>query len=562
MNGNKTKDSGKGSNKLTPQRQMLVDMILENLENGAGLWKKGWRPMGAPQNAVTGKKYRGVNSLFLNYISMQRGYSDNRWLTFNQMKAREWSFKTDEEGNSLGKKAGVSVEFYELFDRETKKKFDRSVLDGMSFDERAEYMDENVYPVRKYYTVFNGDLIEGIPEREKALVDESGRTERTEKFLEFWSENESRIVYGGGKAFYSLQNDEIHLPSRDDFYSMQEFYSTALHELGHSTGHEKRLNRDMSGEFGSESYAMEELRAEIASMFMEQDFEISVNEEEVRNNSAYIENWKSAIKDNPNVLFTAVADAEKISKYVSKKEFEMRKEVEPYSVMQEEDEYGSKVYRIYMAAENGQTQIVPLGAHSDRELVMKEFEEMQRLPQWADKRFKEVGIKELELTSKSRAEKKASMSMEPVEEETSKVYMLPSVAAGFVAESRAEGAPETQMRGKESLTRMDDREVVEQAERARDGETFTRLYNGEALKKTREMNEYALMLRIGLYADGTDQLLRVFKSSGQYDPKQSSDYYANMAKEADDLIKQKRAQLVVAGINDGSKTKFGLNAKS
>lgn len=563
MSENKMAERGKQNIKLTPQRQMLVDMILQNLESGTGLWKKGWHPMGVPENAVTGKKYRGVNNLFLEYISMQRGYSDNRWLTFNQMKAREWSFKTDEEGNSLGKKAGVSVEFYELWDKETKKKFDRSVLDGMDYAERTEYMDENVYPIRKYYTVFNGDLIEGIPEREKTLTDESGKTERTEKFLEFWSENESKIVYGGEQAFYSLQNDEIHLPSRDDFYSMQQFYSTALHELGHSTGHEKRLNRDLSGKFGSESYALEELRAVIASMFMEQDFGIFVDAEEVRNNSAYIENWKNAIKDNPNVLFTAITDAEKIAKYVSKKESEMNREVEPYAVMQEEDEYGEKVYRVYMAAEHGQTQLVALGGHSDRNLVMKEFEEMHRLPLWADKRFKEVSMDELKAESIRRAAKRETEKIESlasIEEEPSKVYMPPSKVAEIAAEE-SEKTPSI-FAGKESLSRMDDREVVERAEKSRNGEIFKRLYRGESVKQTKEMNEYALMLRIGLYADGEEQTLRVFQSSGQYNASRPSGYYENMAREVNHLISQKRAQLVVAGINDGSKTKFGLNAKS
>ena len=121
--------------KLSPQRKQLADMLVANLDSG-GLWKQGWRTRGAPENAVTGKKYRGVNNLYLFLVAMERGYSDNRWLTFNQMKARDWSFKTDAEGKSLGKNAGVSVEFFDLWDRDTHEKFDRSVLDGMSADER------------------------------------------------------------------------------------------------------------------------------------------------------------------------------------------------------------------------------------------------------------------------------------------------------------------------------------------------------------------------------------------------------------------------------------------
>ena len=475
MSWNKEQNRGNVYDKLTPQRKMLVDMILQNFESGAGLWKQGWRSGGTPENAVTGKKYRGVNNMFLNYVSMLRGYKDNRWLTFNQMKEREWSFKTDGEGKSLGKNAGVSVEFFELRDRETKKKFNRSVLEGMSLDEREEYMDKNVYPIRKYYTVFNGDLIDGIPEKEKTVLDESAKSERTDKFLDFWSESEAKIIYGGGQAFYSPKWDEIHLPSREDFYSLQEFYSTALHEIGHSTGHEKRLNRNLNTDKKSAEYAIEELRAEIASMFMEQDFEIFINEKEVRNNSAYIENWRNAIKDNPNVLFTAIADAERISKYVSRKETEMNKTEDP-----------------------------------------------------------------------------------------SKVYMLPSVAAALVSgkgnTTEAE-VSEMPMRGKESLTRMEDIEVVERAEQSKDGEIFMRLYNGETVKRTKELDEYALMLRLGLYAEDTKQMLRIFQTSGQYHASRPSGYYENMAKETKALIEEKRNKHFMAGLKVGQKTHAGMKAK-
>ncbi len=116
-----------------------------------------------------------------------------------------------------------------------------------------------------------------------------------------WSENESKIVYGGSQAYYSKASDEIHLPIRGDFYDLQEFYATALHEIGHSTGHTKRLSRDLSGKFGSPEYAMEELRAEIASVFLEQDFGVEVDESAVRNNSAYIQHWKTVIQKDPNL---------------------------------------------------------------------------------------------------------------------------------------------------------------------------------------------------------------------------------------------------------------------
>ena len=89
--------------KLTPQRKALVDMVLKNLENGKGLWEQGWADMGVPVSAATGKRYRGINNLFLSLIAMERGYTDNRWATYHQIEERGWGFKKDEEGKSRGK---------------------------------------------------------------------------------------------------------------------------------------------------------------------------------------------------------------------------------------------------------------------------------------------------------------------------------------------------------------------------------------------------------------------------------------------------------------------------
>lgn len=175
--------------KLTPQRKLLVDAVIRNLESGAGVWRQGWQNTGAPISAITGKRYRGVNNIFLTLAAMECSYGDNRWATFNQMQDKGWSFKTNEEGKSLDKGAGVAIEFFELRDRETKKPFDRSVLDGMDAAEREEYMKENVYPLRKYYRVFNGDVIEGIPARELHIASPDEKIERIEQLFNYWNEN-------------------------------------------------------------------------------------------------------------------------------------------------------------------------------------------------------------------------------------------------------------------------------------------------------------------------------------------------------------------------------------
>ena len=264
---------------------------MANLENGTGLWKQGWMS-NAPESAVTKKKYRGSNNMLLMLVAMMRGYDDNRWVTYKQMEENGWSFKTDENGKSLGKGAGVNVEFYSLRDRETKKPFDRSVLDGMTKEEQDTYMKDNVYPLRRTYRVFNGSIIDGIPEKTSLNIDPLTRVERADNFLKNWSENEAKIIHGGNDAYYSINADEIHLPKVSNFLSMQEYYSTALHEVGHSTGHKDRLNRDIANKFGTPEYATEELRAEIASMFLGQEFGVTADENSVRNNSAYINTWK------------------------------------------------------------------------------------------------------------------------------------------------------------------------------------------------------------------------------------------------------------------------------
>ena len=525
--------------KLTPERKQLVDAIMANLENNHSLWLQGWRVSGAPVSAITGKRYNGVNRLFLAMATMRKGYSDNRWLTFNQMKEKGWEFKRDEEGNSLGKNAGVPIEYFSLQDKLTKRPFDSHTLDGMTEEERNEYMDENVYRLRKYYRVFNGDVIAGIPEREIQAIDPSGENKRAERILQYWSDNEAKIIYGGDEAFYPSETDEIHLPERNQFIDLPEFYATALHEVGHSTGHETRLNRDLSGGRGSPEYAVEELRAEIASMFIEQDLGIDVDEKHLENNGAYIKYWHDKIKEDPNILFKAIADAEKISGFVMAKESEIKKDVEPYAIIEDEDEYGGKVYKVRMTAEHGQTQLALSGyPFRSREALMSEFGKMQELPFWAGKEFKEVTLDELETESRKRAEEQEAKAerLREIEEEKSEVFMPPSEVAAQVAEEAAVvgtvTAVEMTGRGVESLTRMDDRDVIDKASKTKHGDKFLALFNGESVLEGEEKNERSLMARLAMFTgENTEQLLRIFRASGQYREDKPNSYYEKMAKD-------------------------------
>ena len=558
--------------KLTPQRKQLVDEVLKNLENCGGLWHQGWTNAGTPESAITGKKYRGVNNFFLTLVAMANGYSDNRWATFNQIHDKGWKFKTDEQGKSLGKGAGAVIEFFELRDKETQQPFDRHVLDGMTADEREEYMKENVFPLRKYYRVFNGDIIEGIPERQKHEIDQSGYSGRAEAILKLWSETESPIIYGGSQAYYHKGTDRIHLPQKEDFYSMQEYYTTALHEVGHSTGHEKRLNRNMGDGFGTPSYAEEELRAEIASMFIAQDLEIEMGENHIQNNAAYIESWKEKIKDNPNVLFEAIAEADKIAKFVMAKE--AQKEVEHFAVEEDTNELGDPIYRLYVASEHGQVRQAFSTSFDSREELMAEVGKMQELPFYAGKEFKEVSLGELQEISVKNAEaetKRSEEHKEEVKERQSDIYILPSeIAAQEVAARAVVGATIATVdmtgRGIDSLTHLSDRDVVERARATKSGEKFDTLYNGGSLLGSEAKDERSLLSRLAMFTgNDEEQLLRIFRSSGQYRDDKPNAYYEKMAKEQIEFVAKLRGKPQRAPSHNFGSDKGGhrgINAKS
>ena len=557
MSENETKSSA--YEKLTPQRKQLVDQVLANLEKGNLFWTQGWVAAGAPESAVTGKKYRGINNLYLSLVAMAENYGDNRWATFRQMEEKGWTFKKDEEGHTLGKGKSVSVEYYEMRDKETKRRFDRSVLDGMTFDEQREYMDKNVYWLRKFYRVFNCSLMDGVPAKEMPMIDVNDRIEKAEAILDYWNANESKIVYGGSQAFYRPSTDEVHLPEREKFKSTQSFYDTAFHEIGHSTGHQSRLNRDLSGGFGSQSYAMEELRAEIASIFMAQDLGIEPSEDRLQNNAAYIQSWKDEIKENPNALFTAIADADKIARYVSSKEqaYRQTKDVEYYAIVEETNAYSEQVYRCYICDEEGKVKPLINYGFADKDALEKELDKIKELDLWKDKSFEEVGIEALK--AKSEEKEKAGK----VEQEKSTEYIRPSELVA--AEVAAKALPVSMDgRGLESLTRMSDRETLSRAETyyGKDGK-FSDLYHGKNVLKSEEESEYGLMVRLAMFCGGDqDRLLRVFRSSGQYREEKPNAYYEKMAENSLKFISDTKRSFAPMGEQSGfSKGKQGINSK-
>jgi len=286
--------------------------IIRQLQQGTAPWQKPWKPgeLRLPYNPITGKEYRGMNSLWLH----MQGYSDPRWMTYKQAAAAGAQVRKGSRGTKI---------VYWKFTEEQK------VLDEQGnpvLDENGKQKTVTVQLERpRAFTavVFNAEQIDGLPplEAKQTITPEPERIARVEAIL---SNSRAKIEHvPGDRAFYRPSTDTITLPARHQFTSADAYYATALHELGHWTGHPDRLNRDLTHPFGSEGYAREELRAEIASLMLGERLEIG---HDPSHHAAYVGSWIKVLQEDPREIFRAAADAEKIASYVMAFELERTKE--------------------------------------------------------------------------------------------------------------------------------------------------------------------------------------------------------------------------------------------
>jgi antirestriction protein ArdC len=279
-----------------PYYEMISERLIQQLEEGTAPWQKPWEPgiQRMPHNPVSGTRYKGANALWL---SMQ-GRSDPRWMTYKQAKSVNAQVMKGEKG--------TMVQYWKFRDRVPKKENGKPVLDaeGKKVMINVELDKPKVFSA----VVFNAEQIQGLPPLEaKQTIPEWERHERAEAILSASGANINHDQ--GDRAFYSPVRDSIHLPEKGQFESADRYYATALHELGHWTGHPTRLDRDLSGRFGSESYAAEELRAEIASMGIGEELEIG---HDPGQHASYVKSWIKVLKDDPKEILRAARDAEKI----------------------------------------------------------------------------------------------------------------------------------------------------------------------------------------------------------------------------------------------------------
>ena len=166
----------------------------------------------------------------------------------------------------------------------------------------------------KYFVVFNGSCIEGLPEFKLEQNPDVKPAQAVEMLSK--SMNVPILHDGGDNAFYRRSTDSIHLPEPSAFKSSEMYNAVALHELAHATGSENRLNREMGDVFGDQAYAREELVAEITSAFMSFYTGVTAEDFDRNNHQAYINSWIDMIEKSPEVLVKAIKDAERASEYM------------------------------------------------------------------------------------------------------------------------------------------------------------------------------------------------------------------------------------------------------
>jgi antirestriction protein ArdC len=273
--------------------QEFADRIVAELEKGVKPWVRPWDPAkaGGPQapfNPATGKRYHGINVLILGMDVRAFQTGDPRWMTYQQAQEKKWQVRKGEKSTTI-----FFSKPYEVEDDETE--------DG-----------KKTVRVLKHYAVFHASQVDGIPEYRAPGIEEVPWT-RPEAADIILKNSGAIIRIGGDRAFYSPSTDHIQLPPESAFRGPPEFATTALHELGHRTGHPSRLNRDMQSRFGSAGYAMEELRAELASAFVASELGIPTD---IPQHASYIGHWMKPLKDHKREIFRAAADAQKIADMV------------------------------------------------------------------------------------------------------------------------------------------------------------------------------------------------------------------------------------------------------
>lgn len=271
--------------------QEVTDRIVGFLELGTAPWRnpiKHGTGDGWPKNLSSGKRYRGINVLLLAMRGWESGFSSNYWMTFKQAKASGGQVCRGEKGSL--------VTFWKMY--ETKDK---------------DSGEDVTVPVLKHYTTFNAEQIDGIEPPDQPNDGQNTTPfeplAEAEKIVREFTDKPT-IQHGGRRAFYRAATDQVQMPQPELFDQREEYYGTLFHELTHSTGHSKRLDRGLDTEltpFGSPDYSREELVAEMGAAFL--CAAAGISPPTIEQSAAYLQGWIDVLKGDRRLVVNAAGAA-------------------------------------------------------------------------------------------------------------------------------------------------------------------------------------------------------------------------------------------------------------
>lgn len=271
--------------------------VVAELEAGRFPWVQPWDAAaaapGLPRNAASNRAYSGINVLILWGEGFAHGYASQGWLTFRQASQAGGCVRKGERG--------VGVVYADRFTPEAEK--ERAASEGGA---------ARAVPFLKRFTVFNVAQCDGLPERMLAGAAPLPERELVPLAEALIAATGADFRIGGAEAYYSPGSDYVRVPPQPAFRHQIDYYRTALHELGHWTGHATRLARDLSNPFGSAGYAREELVAELASAFLCAALGIVPS---VRH-ADYLGSWLAVLRADNRAIFRAASLASKAADYL------------------------------------------------------------------------------------------------------------------------------------------------------------------------------------------------------------------------------------------------------
>ena len=279
--------------------QTITDKIISLLDQGTVPWRRPIRRTAAgdgfPKSMATGKPYRGINVFLLAATSWIKGYDSSYWATFNQVKETNASVRKGEKS--------TLVVFWKEWTVEDKN-------NG----------EEKKVPLLRHFNVFNAEQCEGLKAPDAIVIDGPPPPpfvplDECERIIAGYA-NPPTIEHGGSRACYLPREDKIEIAKPERFVSGEDYYATLFHEVAHSTGHERRLNRQegMASLFGDENYSKEELVAELGAAFLAATAGISPPT--IDNAAAYIRGWSKAFKEDKKLIVSAAGAAQRAADHV------------------------------------------------------------------------------------------------------------------------------------------------------------------------------------------------------------------------------------------------------